>query len=482
MPDPSRDAEMVDSSVSKTDGLNVREGSTPSLGTLEPTATVDSPREKWYQQIPFFKDKLQATLFSMGIFFFVLAFVLYVAEATGRVPLLTAIKTEVSLVAGGTPAPSGLPEFTPSPFPITSPIPGSTYQPALTVLNKVDGEQRTEVLRFEHGLNVAQWQNLLFYVGKSTQNPPAADGTYTGVSTDILSYNFETGETKVIGNTKAFEGISDIEVIGDKLFVAEAGYFTKEGLLMMNLPPTGTFTQIAEVENVEIVKENNQYWLRGGQGDGCGGYRTFSVLNPDNNSVISVFQSNEGCMEGERLIDRDKDGNFVITDQMNVENPTVEPWGISTVFKTVSILYYPSLEKRQIFGGDQLPQNVVYIGYLDQQNQLLLFSKDTVWIADISTQQISEVATGKSFVNVEGAAGVQKNAQTYCLKTYGAEINLTEINLETGAETSASDECIAALSQKENRRYRSTNTRNIETINSVVLPPGYEFVYTPHSD
>ena len=482
MPDPSRDAEMVDSSVSKTDGLNVREGSTPSLGTSDPTATIDSPRERWYQQIPFFKDKLQATLFSMGIFFFVFAFVMYVAEATGRLPFLTAIKTEVALVTGGTPAPSTLPAFTPSPFPITSPIPGSTYQPALTVLNKVDGEQRTEVLRFEHGLNVAQWQNLLFYVGKSTQNPPAADGSYTGINTDILSYNFETGETKVIGNTNGFEGISDIEVIGDKLFVAEAGYFTKEGLLMMNLPPTGSFTQIAEVENVEIFKENDRYWLRGGQGDGCGGYRTFSVLNPESNSVTSVFQSNEGCMEGERLIDRDKDGNFVITNQVNVDNPEAEVWGISSVFKSVSILYYPSLEKKQVFGEEQFPKNVLYIGYLDQQNQLLLLSQDTVWIADLGSQQIREVATGKSFKYVEGAAGVQKNAQAYCLKTYGSEINQTEINLETGAETPATDECIGLIKQKENSRYRSTNTRNIETIQSIVLPSGYEFVYSPNSD
>lgn len=483
MPNPRRDAEMVDSSVSKTDGLNVREGSTPSLGTEMP----ESPRVIWYQWIPFFKDPLQTKLFFSGLFFFGVAIVLYSAELTGKFPVLTAIKEDVKeQIALVSPQPSALPSpsLAPGETPALTPSPSTGYQIPVTTLFKIEGNERKEILRMEYSLRAATWKNYLFYVGETVQNSPSPDGSFTGNTSNIYSYNFDTGEKKVIGSTDSFEGVSDMIVVGDKLFVSEGGYFTKEGLLLMDLPPgVAGFTQIADVENAQFFDENGEIWLKGGNGDGCGGYRTFAVLKPNDNSVQEVFKSNEGCMEGDHLLDRDTDGNFIYTVQDSIEYPENPDFGMASLHKSLHFLSYPNLEKKTILDDAAMPKDIIFASYLPLRKQAMLMSKNTLWLVDIETKLLRQLATDKALPNVDSAYGVEKDHTTFCYETYKDGVKVQrEINLDTGADKEASLECTQTITDYRAKRYPSINVFNQNRMKRISVPAGYELLYTPSSE
>lgn len=233
--------------------------------------------------------------------------------------------------------------------------------------------------------HVKQWNNWLFY----------PDSTKDDIQ--IKGYNLEADEIKIIYSLKEneadFQGrgkglpreISDIQVINNTLFFSLGGYLTASAMYWVDLPPSAEPQKIAsECRNAKITPLKGHYFVISGEGDSCGGFRDYSLLDLETKEVTYIATSELGCAEGEEYIDIDKRDRMILAFH-TPDSITGWPGEEKRYQYVVAVpLSNPSL-REEIITKEEMPPGITSIKYLEDSDQLLLLGE---YLYDFSLQLI----------------------------------------------------------------------------------------------
>jgi hypothetical protein len=260
--------------------------------------------------------------------------------------------------------------------------------------------------------NNQQWSIYRTYNGISQKitefNPESSEIDYTiwqnyyfysnGIYQENLQYlvkNLDTGETNIIfsqknnnfNQAKPFSlYVVDQKVINDKLYFSIGGYLSKSGLFVLNLPPTGKPKMISNIGG-QITNMNNSFWIIDGIGNGCWGGASYYTLNTKTDQVKKITSVEELCDDsGTKFIGINKDSQFIVGSYKYDQTS-------ENKINYIDIALIDINNPKKIQTINNLPSGIDNIGYLKENNNLILFNHATAYLYDFLSQKFSEIFT-----------------------------------------------------------------------------------------
>jgi hypothetical protein len=214
----------------------------------------------------------------------------------------------------------------------------------------------------------------------------------------VFSYNIKTREKKNIYNQEErndFQGsirnsryVSDIQVLNNTLFFSIGGYMTDGATFWIDLPFLGQVQKLIDGPNGSISFWKNKYWLNTGEGDGCGGFGTTSIIDLKTKKVTKIADLHFGCLEGEELIDIDKKERAIMAFHTSgTGEGGVESNGIYQYVTGIPLNNPTEIEG--IIAKQDMPSGINSIVYILEADQLVLKGK-TNYFYDFFTKTISK--------------------------------------------------------------------------------------------
>jgi hypothetical protein len=196
------------------------------------------------------------------------------------------------------------------------------------VLKRKSGQGSTDILTFSSGRSsyyspsIVRWRDLLLYVSEG----------------GLYSHDVNSGETKLLftiqqaGDSFANDGkIFFSEIIQGTLFF----YVHMPGDNFSGVGHTYAFS-LPPKENPKIVidfpgavkKIKGRYWVvRRDGSDVCGSRVTYALLDMVTKKGTLIAITNDGCQEGDRMVDVDRDNRMIVAGNTGSDNTPLEYGG-----------------------------------------------------------------------------------------------------------------------------------------------------------
>lgn len=277
-------------------------------------------------------------------------------------------------------------------FPAATLQPQITYPPRIinfySIVRQIDGEERV-LYEFSQSVDpkVDLWKDNLI-TGKYEYAHPV----------DVYIYNFATNEEKLLfhleqSDPKAVGDLTQIKVIGDKLFVSIGGYLVIGATYMIDLN-TGEQVKIGDTRNANIVNFKNYFWLLEGEGDACWGFTKFWLLDPLTGKLTFIAQSNVGCQPGEQYIGIDNRERMLLANHTafgsGYGNSSKNPDEMFTYIIAIPISN-PKI-KEGIIAVEEMPSDIKDVSFLQATDQILLLGQNKNYIYDLATRKFEEIS------------------------------------------------------------------------------------------
>jgi hypothetical protein len=320
----------------------------------------------------------------------------------------------------------------PSPTPVWSPRVYPSPQPKpkerIVLVEAVTQTQGTgEITSFyysEAPYRFAQWKNLVFYPNDPNEK-----------NSEIWQYDLETNEKKVaisLPNEGGIRTISDLTIIDNTLFFSQGGYLTKGATYWVDLPITRKPTKLLSTNNGRILKKGDLYLLRGGDGDGCGGFANYHALYPETKTYRHLVALGYGCVEGESDIGIiEESGDILLGDHV------MDEYGVDfEIYKTLSSLHIASGKRTILIDEKTMPEGVTDMEYFANKNIVLVMSKKGFFVFDLSKKELNKIldfATEKEAYHTVyiGEVNPGEERNTLCLqKGYEEASDPVELHLD----------------------------------------------------
>ncbi len=299
------------------------------------------------------------------------------------------------------PLPFGSPQVTPSPVAQLYPTPANTIH-TWALSREVDGQQMIFYRDYfvYNKPRMARWRDWLIIAKEVRED---VDERFSNIKRiELIAHNLTTGEEEVWYTIdfgpQAFEyAFGDIRVIDDRLFVTAAAFGEKSqvdsGLWWADLP-TRTPLQHIGIENVSyIVQEQGKWWLHGMSGDGCGGEKIYSVLDPAEPKVTRILTSAEGCVAGPRVFGVTKEA--LLYSDIRPSNEDDDRWatelGVMTNLKLLSLDATSTASAKVLVSEAEMPLHISKGEYDLVNNRVILLAGDKLYSYDIATDALADL-------------------------------------------------------------------------------------------
>jgi len=269
-----------------------------------------------------------------------------------------------------------------------------TSQPktAMWLLNKKENGSSRTVLSICgdcYGSYILQWEDWLFYT------------TTLDNSVQINEYNFKSEKLDTLydlrQHTKEFEGrgkgfpseLADIKIIDRTLYFSLGGYLAPGAIFWMDLPPASKPQKLTDSSNGVVAYWKNRYWVVGGEGDACGGFMDYSLVDLIQKKVTHIASSTVGCFDGEGYIEIDKRDRMIMAFHTTGTGDGGD--NDSGIYKYVIAipLDNPAI-KEGVIAKQNMPAEITDIRYSKDADQLFLYGKQK-YIFDFLSNSIQKV-------------------------------------------------------------------------------------------
>lgn len=138
------------------------------------------------------------------------------------------------------------------------------------------------------------------------------------------TYNIVTNEKKdllTVAEKKKdyFRADSKMYLYGDKLYLSVGGYFQPGEFYMIDLAGDRNAKLLSSTSNARIERIDNETYLVGGNGDGCGGEQEFAKIDTTTGEVSQPFlKLGLGCVPGDEIVGR-VPGTWIIANHTTLE-------------------------------------------------------------------------------------------------------------------------------------------------------------------
>lgn len=240
-----------------------------------------------------------------------------------------------------------------------------------------EGAEWSEIAKFE-GLTsktIAKYKNLLFYADK------------VGAEVMIYSLRLDTGikdKFFTIENDHLY--INDIRIIGNEIYFSTGGYMAIGGLYWAPLEPLGKPKLLADARNSKITNFAGHDWLLSGEGDGCGGFTDYNLLDFKTKKITKIATSKSGCAEGDEMIDIDKNERMILAYHKNTSE---NEYGDLRYTSVVAVSINNPQLKEGVIDLATMPKNVKSIKYIESSNSLAL-KGDKLSIYNLDSKQFTK--------------------------------------------------------------------------------------------
>lgn len=218
------------------------------------------------------------------------------------------------------------------------------------------------------------WNNYIF-IGTGYYEPQK-----------VYSLNTDTGEIKTIfENNNLRQGISDMSIIENNLFLSIGGYLAGGATYYFELPDFEA-KLLSKTANGKIDYIDGNYWLLSGEGDACWSYTTYHHLDLATKKVHPVFTSEDNCQnEGKEIVNFNYQNNLIAADFINVgqEDPEINYQNI----------YLVSIDNpknnKTLIDKNRMPPGITKIISQPSDNLLILISNYQNFSFDLTTRILS---------------------------------------------------------------------------------------------
>lgn len=308
---------------------------------------------------------------------------------------------------------------------------------------------------------IIRWNDFLFYGSQGY-----------GEKVELLSHNLKTGETKIVYEEETRRRyISDLKAIDNTLFFSVGGYLAGGATYWINLPPTGKPQKLTDSANGKIEFMNNRYWLISGEGDGCWGSTTYSLLNINTKRITPIATSNVGCIEGEEYIGIDKRDRMLFSFHTQDFSGTQEQDSTGIYKNIVAVPLTNPTAKVEVISKQTMPTGINEIRYSEEQDKLLLFG-NVVYVYDFTANKLDKVLdVPKEWAN----AAIQSWKNNVVCLTQSENKKNIGVDLST-KQISDNSSCAINPSPSPKPYNEIEDAQNQELIKKLDLPSNYEFV------
>jgi hypothetical protein len=229
--------------------------------------------------------------------------------------------------------------------------------------------------------SIVQWNNLIFYsVSLKDENNENYNQIHEfNLDTEADRIVFDQNTQKNFPNSKGRPGLSQMKIINNTLYFWYSGYLANSGVFALPLPATGEAKLVATADGPDVVYFKNHYWIYASDGDGCGGWASYYLLNINTNEATHVLDSSEGCFEGEQYIGIDANDRMIVS---------YNTGGGDYTYIYAIPLGEPSI-KQGIIAKQDMPQGITKVTYLSDTNQIFLSGKNSFFV-DLSSNTMNQ--------------------------------------------------------------------------------------------
>ncbi len=298
-----------------------------------------------------------------------------------------------------------IPTITPTPIPISS-------MHLILKKNTESGWENILSWNVDPTTLLSRWNNYILYTNSERDIP------HNKNNIQIWKYNLDTEEAHLVFEYKNTSyDFSDLIVIDNNLFFSLGGYLLKGRVYALNLP-NGQAQIIANAQNSSIQKrEDNRYWLVGGEGDACWSEGYQSVLNPNTKKVSHILTTSFGCGGGEEYLGQDMASDELLTAYSVTDNdglPAKKPEELGYKYVMAIPISNPKAKHFLVTKAD-MPQFIKSIKYFPNQNSLLLTGPNAVYSLDLKSKKLVKLTDLN--LNLSSTNPISWNEDVICIST-----------------------------------------------------------------
>ncbi len=320
--------------------------------------------------------------------------------------------------------------------PTQRPTPSSTPAPVLT---------------FEENSFIIFERNLEFFKMKVTENKIAR------YQEDL--YFIPDGQSKVMKysiprqTTEEFFTIDDnsvylnaLKIIGDEIFISEGVYQAQTNIYYKNLRENSDINKLGVFNNGLVAYENGQYWIKGGDGDACGGFRNRALFDVDSKKVYPELTTYIGCIDGDREVGIDKLNNIIIADAKSLYDEA--NFSFPEEYKNVVRVDPTTGKKTLIVPESRMPDKIEDIVLDFKANKLLLVGPE-LYVVDLEINTMVK----KFLPPTTAVIQIFENNQNICIDSVKNPLMQLDLSTFTLNET---NECKPAADPRVNIRLQNS--------------------------
>lgn len=211
----------------------------------------------------------------------------------------------------------------------------------------------------------------------------------------VYAFNMQTGEIKkLFENNNPKQGIDNMTIVDNKLFVSIGGYLAGGGLYKLNLPPDSQSAKLVLDSPGVITKIDDQYWISHGFGDGCWGKTTYSLFNTNTYQTTEIVADSDDCEgNGTQVLTLNHKQSAIVAEAIGDTTPSNNTDIDNRHVIYTSIYQVPHRSPKQkisLISNKIMPKNITELEYDTNLKKIILKSPSAIFIFDPDTKDLNE--------------------------------------------------------------------------------------------
>lgn len=321
------------------------------------------------------------------------------------------------------------------------------YEDFVTLVKKDSKGQETIIDSASQGEKIATWHEYLFFSQTSVSEHKKSNKE----KISIYSYNLNNNVKELIYDSERDDSdlnpdyLSELAVIGDKLYWAVGQYILQTSLYQKDLNKSENFQKVTSLHYPRLITDGENYIIHGSIGDAGLTLDQYQAFDPNTGQIAPKIELSTESGSGKMFLGFHQ-GSIVVADCLNNGN-IYEEIDVERIY----LLDYKNLQERDAVEKSKFPKNANGVTFNQSTGKLAILG-DTLKIVDLYLDSDKEISTtedlsdyyianwsdennlcfGKNIITEEGANnliinlnGTKKEIAERC---YGNSIYIKEKN------------------------------------------------------